>query len=75
MRAPASLGVADVVALKAGKTPLLIEAKSTLSPYAHFLPEHREALSTAAEAAGANALLAWWPKGGKLKLIPEDEWP
>lgn len=74
-RAPASLGVADVVALKDGHKPQLVESKSTLSPYAHFLPADRERLSEAARAAGAEALLAWWPKNGKLKLIPEADWP
>lgn len=75
MRAPASLGVADVVALRAGRTPRMYEVKSTLSPYAHFLPADRTALSVAAALAGAEALLAYWPKNGKLDVIPESAWP
>lgn len=74
-RAPASLGVADVVALKAGETSQLIESKSTLRPYAHFLPADRQRLSEAAKAAGAEALLAWWPSRGELKWIAESDWP
>lgn len=74
-RAPASLGVADVVALKKGHTPHMIESKSTLTPYSHFLPADRQRLSVAAAAAGAEAWLVWWPKHGKLKAIPESEWP
>jgi Holliday junction resolvase len=75
LRAPASLGVADVVALKLGETPRLYECKSTLTPYAHFQPADRQELIEAAERAGAEAILAWWPKGGKLKLIPSALWP
>jgi Holliday junction resolvase len=74
-RAPGSLGVADVVALRVGHTPMLIEVKSTISPYSHFLPAHRERLSFAAKLAGADAFLAWWPSRGKLRWIPEYEWP
>ena len=75
MRAPASLGVADVVALRAGSTPMLIESKSTIGPYDHFGPTARQRLSDAAKLAGAAAWLAWWPKNGKLRFIAEREWP
>jgi Holliday junction resolvase len=75
-RAPASLGVADVVALRDGSRPRLIEVKSTAQgPYEHFGPSDRERLSQAAKLAGANAFLAWWPPRGKLRMIPEAEWP
>jgi hypothetical protein len=26
-------------------------------------------------AADADPVLAWWPKGGKLRFIHPDEWP
>lgn len=74
-RAPGSLGVADVVALREGSRPRLIEVKSTISPYAHFLPADRERLSLAAKLAGGDAYLAWWPSRGKLRWIAESEWP
>lgn len=74
-RAPASLGVADVVALKAGERPRLIEVKSTLSPYAHFLPRDRAELLAAGLQAGADVLLAYWPNRGKLRWITSEEWP
>lgn len=74
-RAPASLGVADVVALKLGHRPRLVEVKSTIGPYSHFGPQARARLSFAAEMAGADALLAWWPSRGRLRWIPESEWP
>ena len=75
-RAPASLGVADVVALRDGSRPRLVEVKSSAAgPYAHFLPADRQRLSFAAKLAGADAYLAWWPPRGKLRWIPESEWP
>lgn len=74
-RAPGSLGVADVVALREGSTPRLIEVKSTISPYSHFLPADRARLSLAAKLAGATAWLAWWPARGSLRWIAESEWP
>lgn len=75
-RAPASLGCADVIALRAGSRPRLIEVKSTAQgPYEHFGPADRARLRAAAELAGADALLAWWPSRGQLRWIPEAEWP
>ncbi len=75
-RAPASLGVADVIALKAGARPQLVEVKSTAAgPYEHFRPADRSDLRTAARIAGADAVLAWWPSRGKLRFIPASEWP
>jgi Holliday junction resolvase len=74
-RAPASLGVADVVALKAGERPRLIEVKSTQGPYRHFLPRDRAELLAAALQAGADAFLAYWPSRGKLEWIEASEWP
>ena len=75
-RAPASLGVADVVALKAGSIPRLVEVKSTAQgPYERFSPADREKLRAAAELAGAEALLAYWPSRGVLRWIPASEWP
>ncbi len=75
-RAPASLGCADVVALRAGSRPRLCEVKSTAQgPYEHFGPEARERLREAARMAGADAFLAWWPPRGELRWIAEGEWP
>lgn len=75
-RAPASLGVADVVALRRGCCPLLVEVKSTAAgPYERFGPADRERLSLAARRAGADAWLAWWPPRGELRFIAEAEWP
>lgn len=75
-RAPASLGVADVVALRDGSRSRLIEVKSTAGgPYERFGPKERARLSIAARLAGADAYLAWWPPHGTLHWIHETEWP
>lgn len=75
-RAPASLGVADVVALRDGSRPRLIEVKSTAQgPYESFGPAARQKLLLAAELAGADAYLAWWPKHGELRWLHSSEWP
>ena len=75
-RAPASLGVADVVALKDGSRPRLVEVKSTVAgPYHAFVPKDRERLRFAARLAGADAYLAWWPIRGELRWLHESEWP
>ena len=75
-RAPASLGVADVVALKAGSIARLIEVKSTAQgPYERFGPADRARLSAAADLAGAEAILAYWPSRKPLRWITESEWP
>lgn len=75
-RAPASLGVADVIALREGSRPRLIEVKSTAQgPYEHFGPAARARLRFAARLAGAEAFLAWWPSRGPLRWIGESEWP
>jgi len=55
-RALASLGCADVIALRAGSRPRLIEVKSTAQgPYEHFGPADRERLRLAAGLAGRRA--------------------
>ena len=75
-RAAGSLGDADLVALKVGKPPRLIEVKSTAAgPYHSFGPADRDGLRMAARIAGAEAWLAWWPPRGQLRWISEGEWP
>lgn len=75
-RAAGSLGDADLVALKDGKVPRLIEVKSTAKgPYEHFGPKDRADLRFAAETAGAVPVLCWWPSRGKPRWIHADEWP
>lgn len=75
-RAAGSFGDADVVALKAGATPRMIEVKSTTrSPFADFGPADRKALSDAARLAGAVAQLCWWPPRKQPRWIEEADWP
>lgn len=75
VRAAGSFGDADLVALKAGKRPRLIEVKSTLGPYSHFGPADRAELLLAAEIAGGEPWLCWWPKNGSATWIPASDWP
>lgn len=75
-RAAGSLGDADLVALKAGEKPLMVECKSDArGPYNNFGPKDRAELLAAARRAGADALLASWPPRGSLEFIPPSEWP
>lgn len=76
VRAAGSLGCADLLALRAGERPRLVEVKSTAGgPFEHFGPAARARLAAAAEQAGADALLAHWPPRGELRWISEQEWP
>lgn len=76
VRAAGSLGAADLVALKAGENPRLVEVKSTAGgPYERFGPAARADLSLRALWAGAEAWLAWWPPRGELHWIPAAQWP
>ncbi len=75
-RAAGSLGDADLVALKDGERPKLIEVKSTAAgPFHSFGPKDRADLRFAAKVAGASCVLAWWPPRGKLTWIEESAWP
>lgn len=75
-RAAGSLGDADLVALRGGDTPRLIEVKSTTrGAYHGFGPAKRDNLREAARSAGARAWLAWWPPRKPLKWYSEDVWP
>jgi Holliday junction resolvase len=75
-RAAGSLGDADLVALKDGKQPLLIEVKSTTAgPFHSFGPQDRAALLLAAKIAGARAVLCWWPPRRDPVFIYEHQWP
>ena len=69
-------GQADVGALRAGNRPRLVQVKSTAGgPYERFGPAARAALLAEGEAAGADVVLAYWPKGRVLRWIWPSEWP
>lgn len=77
-RAAGSLGDADLVALKPGRRPLLVEVKAsstTRGPFADFGPKDRADLRWAGALAGADVTLCWWPSRGKPRWIPVEEWP
>lgn len=75
-RAAGSLGDADLVALRVGSPSRLIEVKSTAGgPYERFGPAERARLRLAAEIAGAEAWLCWWPPRAKPRWIAASEWP
>lgn len=75
-RAAGSLGDADLVALRDGDRPRLVEVKGTAAgPYHSFGPSDRAALLMAARLAGADAVLAWWPPRGKLVWLWPGAWP
>lgn len=75
-RAAGSLGDADLVALKAGCEPQMVEVKSTSrGPYHSFGPKDRAELVAAAERAGAIAILCWWPPRKQPEWIPSSVWP
>jgi Holliday junction resolvase len=68
LRAAGSFGNADLVALRAGSTPLLVQVKaSARSPVEHFGPGERQALYAEAQRGGARAMLAWWPSRMPLR--------
>jgi hypothetical protein len=56
--------------------PMLVQVKSSAQgPYEHFMPEERSILSAIAKKCDSPAWLAYWPPNGKLRWIPESEWP
>jgi Holliday junction resolvase len=74
-RAGGSLGVADLVALKAGETPRLIQSKCGLPAYKNFSPAERLALRVVADKAGAEPWLCVVADRAPLRWIPSVEWP
>lgn len=71
VRAGGSLGAADLVALRAGKRPLLIQCKilGRGRTFPRMDPAERVALWDAAEKAGARPLIATRYTGGRVTLL------
>jgi Holliday junction resolvase len=76
-KAGGSLGAADLVALKAGERPMLVQVKATArGPFHSFGPAERQELLDTAKQAGAVPILAWWkPRARALELIESFDWP
>ncbi len=77
-RTPGSLGPADVIALRAGNRPMLVQVKAgkAASWWGRFPPHERTALANTARKAGADAYACFWRDGEKSPLmISEADWP
>ena len=75
-KAGGSLGAADLVCLKAGERPLLVQVKCGRGAYDHFGPRERGELLEVAKRAGAVPVLAWWkPRAREHRLIESYDWP
>ncbi len=76
-RTPGSHGVADVIALKSRRGPLLVQLKTDRAgPFAHFGPKARAELLAEADKAGGTALLVHWPPDRKgPRYLYEKDWP
>lgn len=71
-------GAVDLIALKAGEVPRLVQVKGNRSggAFMNFRPEERAELLREALAAGAEAWLAYAPPDRKpTRWIPPSEWP
>jgi Holliday junction resolvase len=66
IRSAGSLGVADLVALRCGNTPLLVSCKITGLPP----PHEREELLAAAATSGGRAIVATRDHPGWVSLYP-----
>jgi Holliday junction resolvase len=76
MRSAASHGAIDLIALRAGDKPRLLQVKTDArGPFANFGPGAREELSQAATVAGGVAELLWWPARREPQSILVQEWP
>lgn len=77
MKAGGSLGAADLIALKRGERPRMVQVKANKDggPWNKFGRAARAELAELAEAAGAVAELAWWPPHGDLKWYDQAVWP
>ena len=76
VKAGGSLGDADLVVMKAGEKPRLVEVKSTAAgPFHSFGPQERLDLKEAAKRAGAEPFLCFWPPRKEPKWIGWTSWP
>lgn len=76
MRSAASHGAVDLIALRTGEKPRLIQVKTDAQfPFHHFGPAARAELLKAAKQAGGVAELIWWPMRGQPQTIAQEKWP
>lgn len=75
-----SHGAVDIVALKLGAIPMLVQVKANKAggPFSNFRREDRRVLLAEAERAGARAVLAYRKGNGKTvvtRWVWPEEWP
>jgi hypothetical protein len=79
VRSAASLGPADLLAMRAGDKPRLVQVKSgglKRGPWADFRRGERAILRAMAAKAGADAVYYFWPNGiGQPRVFWPHEWP
>lgn len=77
VRTLASRSPLDLIAMKAGSIPLLIQVKyGKGNRFLNFAPAAREALVASAARAGGEALLCrWYPDAPVPEWIPPSDWP
>jgi hypothetical protein len=68
-------GPGDLLAVKVGERPRLIEVKAGRLPYENFRPDDRRAILEAAWQAGADAELCWTPSKSMCQFLPSRRWP
>lgn len=73
-------GHIDLIALKRGERPMVLQIKGTLTPFDHFRPAERDAFLTEVAAAGwpeaLDAYLVWAPPDRKPpRFIAPEHWP
>jgi Holliday junction resolvase len=73
-RSAGSHGNADLIALKAGMAPRLLQVKSSARPFEHFRPTERLALEIEAANADAHAYLVHWPLGKTWTWVLMNGW-
>lgn len=69
-------GAGDLLAVKAGCIPRLVEVKSTKAgPWMHFRWKDRADMLETAMEMRVEAWLLWWPAQRDPKWLPAAEWP
>lgn len=69
-------GAGDLLAIRVGSRPRLIEVKCRKNLWEGFRAADRMALLTLAESADADALVAWWkPGASEPEWLAPHQWP
>ena len=74
-RGAASLGAADLIALRAGQIKLVQVKANKGNAFMNFRKPERQSLAAEAAVAGAEAILVHWPPNGSQTRYSASEWP